>query len=478
MARTWITRGLVAGMVVFLVAGCSDDDNPKNPDSALPDMGMDGTPPMEGGTMDVTPPMEGGVMDASGDGAVAGTIVDVAAGNADFSTLVAAVTRAGLVDTLKGTGPFTVFAPNNKAFTDSGITDVNSVPVDQLKTILLYHVVAGNVPSSAVTAGPVDSAANLTIFIGTQGGVKLNGGNAVQGGANVTQTDITASNGVIHVIDRVILPPDIPTCATYGGLSELVTAVGAAAGLPGGTSVLDALKATGPFTVFAPTDAAFQAITAPSDSAVLRDVLLYHVVSGAVESSAIPAKADTLLNNSWGNGVTLLFEPNSGVKVNGANVAIADIKCTNGIVHVIDQVLLPPDVVDMAGIAGLTELATAVGAAADLPGGTSVLDALRANEPYTVFAPTNAAFQAITAPSDPAVLRDVLLLHVVKVSAPVLSSQLPTTAVDTLLSGKQLTFDASVPAVSSPGTTGAKIGPLDINVTNGVVHVIDKVLLP
>ena len=144
--------------------------------------------------------------------------------------------------------------------------------------------------ASSVKAGPVDSAADLTFFIGTSGGVTINGGNAVTGGANVTSTDITASNGVIHVIDRVILPPDIPTAAVYGGLTELVKAVGAAADIPAGTSVLKALQGAGPFTVFAPTDDAFKAITAPSDTAVLRDVLLYHVVGSSVDLERDPGQ--------------------------------------------------------------------------------------------------------------------------------------------------------------------------------------------
>jgi transforming growth factor-beta-induced protein len=242
--------------------------------------------------------------------------------------------------------------------------------------------------------------------------------------------------------------------------------------------MLDALKAAGPYTVFAPTNAAFAALSNAPTGTALRDVLLYHVLAASVASSAIPASANALLKNQWGHGVTMLFSKTSGVKVNDANVATADIKCTNGIVHVIDKVLLPPNVMDMAGIAGLTKLAGAIGAAANLSGGTSVADALRAVEPYTVFAPTNAAFEAITVPSDPEVLRNVLLLHVVKVSAPVLSTGLPTTPVETLLSGESVSIDASVPSVSSDGATGAKIGPLDINVTNGVIHVVDKVLLP
>lgn len=406
------------------------------------------------------------------------SIVDVAASNPDFSMLVKAVQRAGLVDTLESKGPFTVFAPDNNAFMASGISDVDAVPVDQLKTILLYHVIGGAAVGSAdVSAGPVVSAADLTLFLGTTAGVIINGGNAITGGANVTSTDLKADNGLIHVIDRVILPPDIPTAAIYGGLTSLVGAVSAAADLPDGTSVMEALQGEGPFTVFAPTDEAFAGITAPGDPVALRDILLYHVVAGAVPSTEIPAMASSLLTNRWGNPLTLIFNSAAGVKVNMSEVVVADIKTTNGIVHLINKVLLPPNIIDMAGIAGLQALAGAIGAAADLPGGVSIAEALQADEPYTVFTPTDAAFGDIMAPTDAAVLRDVLLLHVVNAGTPVLSSGLPSSSVEAL-SGGELTFEAGGPAVSSGGTMSAMIGPYDINVTNGVIHVIDKVLLP
>ncbi|MCB9554966.1 MAG: fasciclin domain-containing protein [Deltaproteobacteria bacterium] len=405
------------------------------------------------------------------------SIAQIAAGDPQFSILTAALTKAGLVETLAGNGPFTVFAPDNQAFAAAGITSLDSFSVDQLKQILLYHVVPARVMAKDVQAGTVLSAADLTLFVGTQSGVSLNGGSGVTGGAAVVTTDIEARNGVIHIIDRVLLPPDIVGCATYGNLTGLSGAVAAAAQLSDGTPVLDALKGPGPYTVFAPTNEAFAALNATPSAEQLRDVLLYHVVAGATASSAIPALAPSLLTNRWDNPLSLLFDTQAGVKVNAANVKIADIKCTNGIVHAIDKVLLPPNVVEMARIANLSGLLNAVSQAADL-NGTAIADALSADEPYTIFAPTTAAFEAISAPSDTAVLRDVLLLHVVKAAAPVTSSNLPAAPVDTLLAQKQLTFDTTGPTVSSPGTNGAKIGPADIHVTNGVIHLIDKVLLP
>jgi uncharacterized surface protein with fasciclin (FAS1) repeats len=139
--------------------------------------------------------------------AAAGDIVAVASGNPDFSTLVAAVGAAGLVETLQGEGPFTVFAPTNEAFAavDPAVLEALLKPEnkDVLVQVLTYHVVSGKVMAADVTAGDVKSVQGSTIAVTTDGGVKLNGS------ANVVATDIAASNGVIHVIDAVILPADL-----------------------------------------------------------------------------------------------------------------------------------------------------------------------------------------------------------------------------------------------------------------------------
>ena len=138
--------------------------------------------------------------------AEAGDIVAVASGNPDFSTLVAAVAAAGLVETLQGEGPFTVFAPTNAAFEalPAGLLEKLLLPenVGVLTAILTYHVVAGKVMSTDVTAGDVPSVEGSTIAVTTDGGVKVNG-------ANVVAVDVAASNGVIHVIDAVIVPPTV-----------------------------------------------------------------------------------------------------------------------------------------------------------------------------------------------------------------------------------------------------------------------------
>ena len=139
-----------------------------------------------------------------------GTIVEVAAANEDFETLVAAVTAAGLAETLSGEGPFTVFAPTDAAFEalPEGVLDALLLPEnkDALTSILTYHVVSGEVMAADVTAGDVPTVEGSTIAITTDGGVKVNE-------ATVTATDVDASNGVIHVIDAVLVPPSVDVAA-------------------------------------------------------------------------------------------------------------------------------------------------------------------------------------------------------------------------------------------------------------------------
>lgn len=463
--KNWGRLSLMTLLVLGLTVGCDDD----------------------GGDTDAGPGTDSGPGEDAGPPAPGNTIADIAAANPDFSTLVAAATEADLVGLLSAPGDFTVFAPTNAAFEASGITDLSAFTSEELRGILAYHAIMGQaLMSGDLTAGPVDTAADLTLFIGTEGGVTVNGGNMVTGGAAVTMADIEADNGVIHVIDRVLLPPNIVMAASYGGLTGLLGAATTASPV-GATSVPDLLMdPDANYTVFAPTNDAFDALTAMPDADGLRDVLLYHVIAGdaAIPSTGITGLSvqPSALANEYGNQVSLIANNDPAVNVNGATVVIADIRCTNGIVHVIDSVLLPPNIVDMVGIAGLTELGNAVGAASPLMGGTTIADALSAQEPYTVFAPTDDAFSRVSPAPDADGLRAVLLHHVVNAGAPVLSTGIPATA-DALDMGT-LTFDtaATPPTVNGNGGTAggspANIDLVDINVTNGVVHVISEVLLP
>lgn len=283
-------------------------------------------------------------------------IVDTAIAAGSFTTLVAAVEAAGLVDTLKGEGPFTVFAPTDDAFAALPAGTVEALladPQGQLTQILLYHVVPGKVMSTDLSDGmTADTAQGSPVtFTVADGKVMVNG-------ANVVTADIEASNGVIHVIDQVILPPDAaaseesaaePMAAPAGNIAEVAAAAGnfttllaavEAAGL------VDELTGAGPFTVFAPTDEAFAALPAGTidtlladPEGALRDILLYHVVSGKVMSGDLSdgMTADTL------QGAPVTFTVADGaVKVNDANVVAADVEASNGVIHVIDAVILPP----------------------------------------------------------------------------------------------------------------------------------------
>jgi uncharacterized surface protein with fasciclin (FAS1) repeats len=280
-------------------------------------------------------------------------IVDTAVGAGSFGTLVAAVQAAGLVDTLKGEGPFTVFAPSEEAFAAlpaGTLEQLLADPQGQLTQILLYHVIPGKVMAADVTDGleAVTAQGSPVKFMVADGKVMIND-------ANVVATDIEATNGVIHVIDKVILPSTeaaaqeaapaaaagtIPEVAAGAGNFTTLLAAVEAAGLA------DELSGEGPFTVFAPTDEAFAKIPADTISALLADpqgqltqILLYHVVPGKVMAADVTdgLEATTL------QGESVKFSITDGkVYINDAQVVTTDIETSNGVIHVIDSVLLPP----------------------------------------------------------------------------------------------------------------------------------------
>jgi uncharacterized surface protein with fasciclin (FAS1) repeats len=281
-------------------------------------------------------------------------IVEIAAADERFSTLVAAVQAAGLEDTLSSEGPFTVFAPTNEAFAalPEGTLDSLLLPENQqqLTDILLYHVVPGKVMAADVAG--LDGQMADTALEGQQIGITVDMGNVyLNENTQVIITDIEASNGVIHVIDSVLLPssddtameqPDIvDTAVTDGRFTTLVAAVQAA-------DLAETLKSEGPFTVFAPTDEAFAALPEgtldsllqPENKQQLIDILLYHVVPGKVMAADVTnlSSAETAL----GEEVNISTQ-DGRVLLNGdVEIIITDIETSNGVIHVIDTVLLPP----------------------------------------------------------------------------------------------------------------------------------------
>ena len=267
-------------------------------------------------------------------------IVDTAVSAGSFKTLAAALQAADLVDTLKGDGPFTVFAPTDEAFAKLPKGTVENLlkpeNKDQLISILTYHVVPGKVTASKVTS--LNSATTVNgqrIDINTKKGVMVDK-------ANVIKTDIGASNGIIHVIDSVILPENqsIVGVASNAGTFQTLIAAAKAAGLAG------VLGEQGPFTVFAPTDEAFAALPAgtvedllkPENRDKLASILKYHVISGRVYSTDA-AGADQVATLQGGK-LKVKAKKNT-LAINDASVVSADIEASNGVIHVIDSVLLP-----------------------------------------------------------------------------------------------------------------------------------------
>lgn len=294
--------------------------------------------------------------DKDDDPAVTNTITDVVVGNANFSTLEAAVIKANLQATLSGTGPFTVFAPDDAAFTASGITSavLNSLTPAQVSNILLYHTLGAKITAADVPAGPnakVTTASGDSVFVTKNAsGVYING-------IKVNTADVSADNGVIHVIGRVLTPPagNIVETAVAGGLDSLVKAVTRATTAPGGDPTLAGTLSSATLTVFAPTNAAFtQLLGALSLTDInqipigtLLAVLRYHVVGGRAFSSdlangnlAMLAGGNTTINltNGTGGGPTVTGNGNAG---NRSNITATNIVCRNGVVHLIDRVLLP-----------------------------------------------------------------------------------------------------------------------------------------
>lgn len=262
-------------------------------------------------------------------------IVDTAVSAGSFNTLVAAVKAAGLVETLKGPGPFTVFAPTDEAFAKlpKGTLESLLKPENKqrLVSILTLHVVAGRLDAADVSGAAHATSVQGTdlLFAADSSGVKVDR-------ATVVKADVFATNGVIHVIDQVLLPKDVVETAAVAGQFKTLLAAAKAAGL------VEALKAPdATLTVFAPTDEAFAALPPGTVEDLLRPanrdrlgaILKYHVLPQRLVLTS------QLLPTLQGDDVQV--RTGGTARVEEANILIADIKATNGVIHVIDQVLLP-----------------------------------------------------------------------------------------------------------------------------------------
>jgi uncharacterized surface protein with fasciclin (FAS1) repeats len=269
-------------------------------------------------------------------------IVDTAVKAGSFKTLAAALDTADLIGVLKGKGPFTVFAPTDDAFAKLPQGTVESLlePGSKrtLGNILKYHVVAG-----AVTSDQVVKISNATTLNGQRVDIAAKNGIVTVDGAKVVTVDIKCSNGIIHVIDSVILPSskNIPAIADEAGQFKTLLAAAKA------TKLVAALSGDKPLTVFAPSDDAFarlpngtvESLLKPENLDQLKQILLYHVVEGRVysEQALKMDEAKTL-----GGKSIQISSRTGGAFINESKLTALDIEASNGVIHVIDRVLMPP----------------------------------------------------------------------------------------------------------------------------------------
>jgi transforming growth factor-beta-induced protein len=402
-------------------------------------------------------------------------IAGIAQSTDDVSTLAAALEAAGLVSALEGDGPFTVFAPVNSAFADLGGDVVarllESANADLLSRILTFHVVSG----AAAFSGDLSDGQTVTTLEGTELTIGVSGSGVTVNGAAVTTADIEAENGVIHLIDGVLVPPvDIVERAILTAETQtLVDAVVAG-------DLAATLKGDGPFTVFAPIEAAFEALgtdklevlLAPENQALLQKILTYHVIAGDVRAADLVdgGTATTV------EGTEVTFDLSGETPmVNGANIIATDIVTENGVIHLIDGVLTEnADIVDVAVLNGFDTLVSLV----EQQSLTATLRSDNGGDGWTVFAPTDEAFAALSSVPSGQALTDVLLYHVVGSTVP--SSALSDGLEVTTAEGSTFTVNIDGSTVTITDGSGATVGVVlaDVPAANGVVHVIDGVLLP
>lgn len=428
-------------------------------------------------------------------------ITDLAISTPILSNLVAALVAADgeLPTVLAGEGPFTVFAPTNEAFEAfleaNNFADLAAVPTDVLAQVLLNHVVAGANFSTDLSTGYVTTSStagvdgkNLNMYVNLTDGVRLNGVASV----DLDLADIKASNGVVHVVDAVIgLPNIVDHALANGDLSELVTALTTGSE----TDFVSVLSdATATYTVFAPVNSAFDDFENPNDN-LIDNILLNHVISGAAaDSGSLATGYDnvTMASFDTDENLSLYINIEDGVRLNGVStVAAADIVATNGIIHAVDAVIDIPTVVTFA-LADPTFAPLVTALTTGTPD-TDFVATLTGEGPFTVFAPTNAAFQALldsnmdwneVADIDEALLTSVLLHHVA--NGNVRSGDL-TVDGDTVapsLEGDNITItlpgtgDNIADVTDGSGAVDIGIIAVDVQAGNGVIHVLNKVMIP
>ena len=421
------------------------------------------------------------------------TIAQTVGADSRFSILSAAVAAADLGPALADPNArLTVFAPTNEAFAallaELGVTQAQLLADKALLTrVLSYHVLGTTVTSPHVPLGkPIATLQGGSLQASLQAArlVLTDERGRV---ARVTTTDLHALNGVVHVIDRVVLPRGnvVEMAKANPDFSLLVEAV-AKAGLA------NTLSGAGPFTVFAPTNAAFTALLQElgttkealfADTALLGKVLTYHVLSPQLVRKADirPGKAVTPLQGGFfkidtDGAVPLITDGRNRT----SRIVATDVAATNGVIHVVDRVLLPANRTVVQTAQALPQFSLLVEAvvAADLA------TILSQPGPFTVFAPTNDAFVALLQElgttkealfANTALLRQVLTYHVL--GGTVLKADVPVGAPITTLQAGTFTVDATLTLTDQRGRR-SRLTATDVLTSNGVIHVIDRVILP
>ncbi|WP_456866356.1 fasciclin domain-containing protein [Galbibacter sp. BG1] len=431
------------------------------------------------------------------------TIVDHAAANPSFSILVEALGRLGntYTDLLSGTdgAPFTVFAPTNEAFENLlsmlGASSLDDIDDATLEAVLTYHVVAGaNATSGTLSDGQmITTAQGEDVTIMTADGVKIM--DATDTPANVVAADVQAGNGVIHAIDKVLLPQTIvdamnPTIAGFVAMNNDYSSLLAAVQKADLVETLNAEDAG--LTVFAPNNEAFATFLSDNGFAsleevptdVLKQVLLNHVIEGEVMSGDLTTMyGNTMATNTDGDNLSLYINTESGVMLNGVStVTTADVEVSNGVIHAVDAVIGLPTIVTFAtadpNFSSLVGALTADGQ----PDFVSILSGAT-DAPFTVFAPLNSAFEALSATPTGATLTAVLQHHVVA-GANARSEDLTDGMMVSSLEGDNITIalpgtgDAIADLTDGAGNTDIGVVAVDVQATNGVIHAVNKVLIP
>ena len=463
-------------------------------------------------------------------------LVELVVAAENLTALEAAVIKAGLVDTLSGDGPFTVFAPTDDAFMGllmalgEDYTSLDDFDTDEeialLKDILLYHVVPSQVLAADLAPGNVETALadNSLEIIASEDTFVI--GDASDTNASIENTDIIATNGVAHLINKVLLPQSavdfvaslqlktiVEIAVATDDLSLLVEALTAA-----NANLVDTLSGEGPFTVFAPTNDAFVALLdvlgddynsladfdTQEELDLLVKILTYHVVSGTAAFST---------DLSSGQQIETVNGANVGINIKdgtvhvedasdtNAAVVIADVEASNGVVHVINKVLLPQEAIDFVTQLNLKTIVEIAVATDDLSllvealttANANLVDTLSGEGPFTVFAPTNDAFVALLevlgddynsladfdTQEELDLLVKILTYHVVSGTA-AFSTDLSSGQHIETVNGANLGINITNGTVhiEDASDANASVVIADVEASNGVVHVINKVLLP